>query len=279
MIPTVLSLLTSALGATVPTQVAHNQHLATLSSQQSIYKNAVGKSYTHARELADFEMSLHERTLRRAQQLHYETVSYELDIARREVARDVWSQKNEMIQTLMVINTVMVISIYSLLVQGYQFSDGDDNSSEGASSSLSLSLAFTCLCSLSVACHVLSIFVAFKLNSRTIQFQMHNPNTKYRPCGRVHLGFDDFFSCHGATLETLAFYLFYLGTSLSLITSAIFIWVVLLGRNNNNNNDTSASGASVSSVMLGNLLSVGIVNTIVAIVGVVASVVVYFLWK
>ena len=275
MFGTALTLLTSALCAVVPTQVAHNQHLATLQSQQSIHKNAVGKSYTHARELADFEMSLHDRTLRRAQQLHYETVSYELDIARREVARDVWSQKNEMVQTLMVINTVMVISIYSLLVQGYQFSNGDSSSSSGGSSVLVVVLsegytfAFTCLCSLSVACHVLSIFVAFKLNSRTIQFQMHNPKTKYRPCGRVHLDFDDFFSCHGATLERLAFYLFYLGTSLSLITSAIFIWTVLLGRASDNNNSS----------LIGKLLSVGIVNTIVAVVGVVASVVVYFLWK
>ena len=259
----------SILGATVPTQVAHNQHVATLQTQRDIHGSAFDRSLSQSHELADFELGLHDRTLRRAQRLHYETVSYELDIARREVARDIWSQKNNLIQTLMVINTVMVISIYSLLIQGYQFPNPTLVLTE------SHTFAFTSVCSLSIACHILSIFVAFKLNSRTIQFQMHNPKTRYRPCGKTHLDFNDFFECHGAAIERLAFYLFYLGTSLSLITSAIFIWNLDLGVPPSSSSSSSAT--TLYSSYFGDA-GLTLVNALVAVIGVVASVVMYFMW-
>lgn len=253
----------SLLGATVPAQVAHNQHLATMQTQGQMHQRAMAAAVAQSHELAEFDAQLHDRAVRRAQRLHYETVAYELDIARREVARDIWSQKNNLVQTLMVVNTVMVISIYSLLIQGYEAPNAGVLTE-------SHTAAFTILCSLAVGAHILSVFVAFKLNSRTIQFQMHNPRTRYRPCGKTHLDFDDFFRCHGAAIESLAFYLFYVGTSLSLISSGMFIWMIDLGMSDANNNDSSGSAGH------GDL---SVVNAIVAILGVVASVLVYFLWK
>ena len=243
-----LATAVAAVASAFPVEISHAHHGATIATQREIHRQAIGRLLAHAHELAGLAVSLHDRTLQRNQTLHYETVSYELDIARREVARDIWSQKNHLIQTLMVINTVMVISIYSLLVQGYAPAGPDLLEAHNT--------AYTVMCCFAVACHVASVYVAFKLNARAIQFQMHNPTARYRPCGLAHVDFGSFFDCHCAAMESFAFHLFYLGTSCSLVTCVLFVVIVDIGRSQRN-------------------AAIPAATAVVACAGVVASVVLY----
>jgi hypothetical protein len=222
-------MLAGALSTIVQLEAPDRLHAASMQSNSAMHRQAVGRAVLHAQEAAELDRSLHERASRRAATIFSETRSYEAELERREIARDRLQQKNNVIQTLMLVNTVMIISIYSLLVQGYATASHPDWLREGHT------LAFTILCSLSVVSHLASVFLAFKLNARTIQFQMHNPKARYRPCGQRHDTFNDFFSCHCGLMERVSVLLFGVGASLALATCACFVWTVDLGRGGNRN--------------------------------------------
>lgn len=255
-----LNLVGAIAGAVVPVELAQSQHGATMASSSAMHRQSVGRSVLQAQETAELERSLHERSIRRAQRIHYETVSYELDIARREVDRDILQQKNNVIQTLMVVNTVMIISIYSLLVQGYM------QPSPGVLVEAH-TLLYTILCGLSVISHVASVYVAFKLNSRSIQFQMHNPQVHYKPCGNTHIDFTSFYECHCASMESFSLVLFYAGATLALATCACFVWIVDIG-SSSSGGGTSGSGSKNDRA--------SIACVIVAAAGIASSVFLYY---
>jgi hypothetical protein len=161
------------------------------------------------------EAVLQQRRHATAKELHYRSMSHGIEIARREAARDVWSQKNQLIQTLMMIDTVLFSCAFSLAVEGWT----------PPATSPTLNLLNSVVTSASLGVLFLSIWLTVKLQARMARYDVHHPRLRY-VCGHAHLAFNDYFQCHCARLELVAFGAFYVGTMLTVAAAAVFMTAV-----------------------------------------------------
>jgi hypothetical protein len=163
-------------------------------------------------EQQKLEKALHRRQQALLKELHFREMSHAIEVARREALRDLWSQKNQLIQTLMVIDTVMFSCAFSLAVEA--------TAPDATNMALLRIYSATTSCALGLL--FLSIWLAVKLQARMASYDMHRPRLVYR-CGQRHIDFPAFFECHGARLEVAAFGTFWVGTIVTVAASALYV--------------------------------------------------------
>eukprot|EP00672_Neobodo_designis_P015899 CAMPEP_0174835528 /NCGR_PEP_ID=MMETSP1114-20130205/5455_1 /TAXON_ID=312471 /ORGANISM="Neobodo designis, Strain CCAP 1951/1" /LENGTH=240 /DNA_ID=CAMNT_0016069479 /DNA_START=28 /DNA_END=747 /DNA_ORIENTATION=+ len=164
-----------------------------------------------------FEAALHRRRMALSKELHLNEMTHATAVARREAVRDVWSQKNQLIQTLMVVDTVMFACAFSLAVEATAPETTDPVTLRCYSGATAVSLGFL----------FVSIWLALKLQARMSAYDMHRQDRQYG-CGRKHSEFPEFFECHCERLEMGTFVTFWLGTVATVASGALYVTSVLL---------------------------------------------------
>ena len=206
-----LGTVVSAAAAVLPVMQSQEQHRQAIQLNNDLhYKSIVQAEMLHQEEIQLAEI-LHHRGQTLSRELHYGQMSLETDIARREATRDIWTQRNQFIQTLMVVDTLMFSCAFAVAVEGdpptntpkwilrvYAFSLGS-----------SLSLLFV------------SIWFSLKLQARMAQYNIHKPSLVYR-CGKRHVHFNDYYQCDCGSIARGAFVCFSVGTAFTIMDACIF---------------------------------------------------------
>ena len=132
-------------------------------------------------------------------------MSHDYEIARREGERDAWSQRSQLLQTLMVVDTLMFSSAYALLVQG----------DPPANTPLWVVRCYAAGLGAALALLSGSVWCCLKLQARLSHYDIHRPDVLY-VCGRNHRTFQEYYLCHCRMLSRGLLLLFYTGTALTL---------------------------------------------------------------
>ena len=183
----------------------------------ALQDRALQQQHRNFVEQQRFEGALHRRRMALNKELHRSEMSHAAAVARREAVRDVWSQKNQLIQTLMVVDTVMFACAFSLAVEATAPATTGVITLRSYSGATAVALGFL----------FISIWLALKLQARMSAYDMHRPDRAYA-CGSRHPEFADFFGCHCARLELAAFVTFWLGTAATIASGALYVACVLL---------------------------------------------------
>lgn len=158
----------------------------------------------------DLESALHRRQRQLVKELYYRDMAHAIDVARREALRDVWSQKNQLHQTLMIINAVMFSCAFSLSAEA--------TAAQGTP--IGLLQCYSATCALALGLLSVSVLLTIKLQARMARYNMTSQRHKYT-CGGTHPTFDAFFACHCRGLERGAFGSFYVGTMCTVASAAL----------------------------------------------------------
>jgi hypothetical protein len=164
------------------------------------------------REEQSLEAALHHRAMSLGRELHYGEMSHAITIARREAVRDVLSQKNQLLQTLMIVDTLMFSCAAAV------FCEGDIP----AATNVWVVRLYALTLGAAMSLLFVSIWFCMKLQTRMAHFDLHHPTLVYS-CGRSHLHFNDYFACHCRLLEATAFSTFYFGTIATMVAGAVFV--------------------------------------------------------
>jgi hypothetical protein len=98
------------------------------------------------------------------------------------------------------------------------FCEGDIN--QDAHVALARFYAFTL--GTAMAALVVSVWLSMLLQSRMARYDMHHPKQRYS-CGRTHIHFNDFYSCHCRALQSASFGTFVAGTACTLTAGGIYL--------------------------------------------------------
>lgn len=214
----------AAAAATVaPLWQAQHQHEEAFVLNNTLHHQAIELADLHHRQETKFSKILHKRSCALERELHYRQMSHDLDIARREAIRDVWSQRNQMTQTLMVVDTLMFACAFAITVQG----------DPPETTPLWLVRLYAVSLSSSLSFLFASIWFSLKVQTRMAHYDMHRPHLVYS-CGTTHLHFNEYYECHCQSLSRYAFVAFYVGTAATIADAAIFAVTKLMWEYNNN---------------------------------------------
>ena len=211
-----------AASVVAPMWQAQSQHSEAIHLGNELHAKSLELQEEQHREAQKFEHILHKHSQSLEKELHYGQMSHDMEIARREGTRDVWSQRNQLIQTLMVVDTLMFACAFAIVVQG----DPPPNTETWLIRLYSLSLGT------SLAFLFVSIWLSLKLQTRMAHYDMHRPSIVYC-CGSMHLHFNDYYRCHCQRLSQLAFVCYYIGTAATISDAAIFAFTKLYWEYNN----------------------------------------------
>jgi hypothetical protein len=206
-----MELITTAATTVLPLWQQKRQHDESLRISNTLHKEAIDLNQKfHKEEMEQNEM-LFSKDCALERELHYGQMSHDFDIARKEGVRDAWSQQSQLIQTLMIVDTLMFSSAYALLVQG----DPPSNSP------LWLLRLYAAMLGLSMMLLFSSVWCSLKLQTRLSHYNIHRQDVVY-VCGKQHRYFSDYFSCHCKAVARISFVCFYLGTATTLSSAALY---------------------------------------------------------
>lgn len=122
-----------------------------------------------------------------------------------------WGQRNQKIQTLMIVDTLMLGLSVAIMVEGQL----------PLSTYVPLVIAFSFFLSCSFIFLLISVWFAMRMQARMTQYNIQNDRQRY-VCGGRHFTFADYFNCHCQLLGKLAALFFYAGSA-SLILASIIL--------------------------------------------------------
>lgn len=209
-----MAVVGAAVSLLAPMWQEHSQHSEHMKLLYKMHTEAMRLNEEHFLEEQQLQNVLHRKELALERELHSWQLLHDNDIAKREAIRDVWSQKNQHIQTLMTIDTLMFSCAYAIIVQG-----------DMAFESSAWLLRCNAVCQgISTSSLFISIWFCLNAQLRMSQYNIHHPGTVYHPCGKQHHRFLDFFRCHCAHVQRYAFITFYLGTAATVGNAAFFAY-------------------------------------------------------
>ena len=153
----------------------------------------------------------HEQTIR--WQLYATQREFAVDMARREALRDVWQQRNELTQTMLIVSTLLFGCTYTTLVDGVPTLPPKTDSAT--------LIAFSTFVSSSLFILLLCIVMLVTLYRRITQYHIHRPLHRYPGCNLIHKDFNSYYSCHCQGLNDKALVCFYVGSATSYVGCAL----------------------------------------------------------
>jgi len=197
----------------LPMWQEHTMHLEQLKQANELHSQAIFQAEKHFQQGLKLDCVLHKREMSLARELHYAQMAHDMEIARRESIRDVWSQRNQLAQTLMVVDTLMFGCAFSILVEGVLPDTTPSEVTQIYAVVLALSLGFL----------FVSIWFSLNLQARMGKYDMHQPFLKYT-CGQTHKNFNQYFDCHCKKISQHALWTFYTGTVLCIVSGSILFF-------------------------------------------------------
>jgi hypothetical protein len=208
----------AAVAASVaPLWQAETQHVEAVRLQNELHRQAIEQARQLHKESMELNDALFREECKLDKELHLRQVVHDYDIARREGIRDTWSQRNQLVQTLMIVDTVVFSGGYSMLIQESPASDAP----------MVLVELYVGLLGAGLSLLFASLWFSLKLQTRLAQFDIYHQDTVY-VCGKRHRQFADYYECHGAQLTRLAFYSFYIGTVSVMASAAVITFIQLV---------------------------------------------------
>lgn len=181
----------------------------------------------HEREIAQLKAQLQESEQRKAQQhqqsmrwrgvYHLQNTFYRVDIARRDAVRDAIRHKSSTTHSFMVVSSILIGCLFAII---YQFQPPEKVSDTG----LVILMVFM---GLALTILVASVRVALSLQSTLGSYQVHRPLHHYKPCNKVHTGFNDFNACHCESKEKWSSWLMLWGAIFTLASGAVYQYLIL----------------------------------------------------
>jgi hypothetical protein len=203
--------IVSAATTVLPLWQQKRQHEESLRISNALHKEAIDLNQRFHKEEMEQNERLFSKDCALERELHYGQMSHDFDIARKEGVRDAWSQQSQLIQTLMIVDTLMFASAYALLVQG----DPPDTTPLWLLRLYAVALGFSMMFLFA------SVWCSLKLQTRLSHYNMHRQDVVY-VCGGQHRYFSDYFNCHCKAVAKVAFVCFYLGTATTLSSAALY---------------------------------------------------------
>eukprot|EP01083_Nonionella_stella_P092912 260239_1 len=186
-----MSWLFGAVTAALPVMQSSNQHQESIAQSSGLHRQAIEQAAWH----------------------HKQAMSHDTELARRESLRDIWGQKNQKTQTLMIVDTLMFGCGFALVVEGIP----PENTSSGVlvlfAASLALALGFL----------FLSVWFSMLLQNRMTKYVISDQDELY-VCGDTHPTFRSYYRCHCATIAGSASFFFYIGTGALMFTASVLLW-------------------------------------------------------
>lgn len=177
----------------------HRHEQTVTSSLRSEEMRQGAKQHTEAQEQ---EAQLHCEASSADLARHNEAMELKRKLARREAARDVWSQQSQYTQTLILIDALMFGCAFATFSQGIV----------PPTTALWLQYIISLTISSGVSISLLSMVMCMKVQSLMNAYRVGQPYT----CGKRHYNFDDFFDCHCKRARETALVLFYVGAVCTL---------------------------------------------------------------
>ena len=188
----------------LPAFQARRQHMLGMEFLSVSSNAAVEQSQLFHRQGLE-QLSNHYKTEYTANTQQFtESMQFSLNFARKETVRDAWLQRNSLIQTFLVICSLMFAAAFENITQA---TIPKTSSWMVYVHSLVLAAALLALS--------LSIILCLKIQERLGNYCLHDPSIVYT-CGGRHIHFNDYFSCHCGTLKRMVTFLFYVGSLLVL---------------------------------------------------------------
>eukprot|EP00808_Paulinella_micropora_P000144 g45097.t1 len=142
----------------------------------------------------------HTRSIAQAHAHNKQQIHRDTELARRESLRDIWGQRNQKLQTLMIVDTLLFGCSFAVLVEGFPPYGTHDF----------LLYAFVMINALTIGALFLSVWFCMKLQTRMTMYHIDDQFQAYS-CGRFHRDFDSYYRCHCASLEVVSTTLYFFG--------------------------------------------------------------------
>jgi hypothetical protein len=202
---------------------------------QSFVQHQQGVEVTkalHRKSMAQ-ALRLHEANLRLDKEHHLQEQNLKLELlqqqssrdqlyAQREGIRDAWGQRNQLTQSMVVVNTLVFGSSFATLVSG---------AVPQSAATWIVDFYFGALCA-SLLLLFLSTILFLKTQSVCAGYEIKPKSYRHCYCGVTHNDFNSFFTAHCATMEAGSRLLFYGGTTCTILSAAV-LWISKVSINAN----------------------------------------------
>lgn len=171
--------------------------------------------HSHELHLQQMDLSVrqHEEAIELAKTQCDVQMGMEMKSAFRENLRDVWDQKSNRAQTLMVIDTLMFACGFGVILEG----------TLPVATPQPLVMLYAISAGTALSASFLSLWFVMNVMQRMNFFDLYNPQRMYY-CGKTHSSFEGYYHCHCKFLSTWASRCFYLGTCCLMVTAGILMY-------------------------------------------------------
>jgi Na+-transporting methylmalonyl-CoA/oxaloacetate decarboxylase gamma subunit len=222
------------MDAVTGTLFSESQHRSSTEYDIGLHEREIAQLKAQLEESERFKTRLHQQSLRWMGVYHLQNTYYKVDIARRDAVRDAIRHKSSTTHSFMVVSSILIGCLFAII---YQFQPPELVSDTG----LTILMIFM---GLALVILVASVRVSLSLQSTLGSYHVHRPLHHYKPCNKVHSGFNDFNTCHCESKEKWSSWLMLLGAMFTLASGAIYQYLILTEPKLELHVTTSATGTS-----------------------------------
>ncbi len=204
--------LSAAASLFLPAVQAHWHHQEEQSTNALFRRREIEQAKKHHAEKMTLNARQYRELATMTRSLHAEHMTLMHELARRETARDVWLQRFSVNDTMIVMSGLMFGCASMNLGQG----------TFGPSLSPAMVTLHGVSLGLAVLCLGVSVWVCFVVQVRLGDFGLTDTSVVYS-CGRTHLHFNEFFSCHCEHLRQVAKVGFIAGSLMVLVSALVLL--------------------------------------------------------
>lgn len=155
----------------------------------------------------------HQEQLRQADLHHDQAMRLDIELARRDILQEMRDQKADKLETLLVLDTLMLGCSFGIVVEGMC----------PRNTWPWFLIIFAITLSLSISMFFVSIWFVMKTQSRISRYNIMNPSHSYS-CGKMHPTFHSFFNCHCDVLHRAAVFTYYAGVVFVILTGSMLFF-------------------------------------------------------
>jgi hypothetical protein len=167
-------------------------------------------------------LELHLQQLQQELRHHRQAMRIDVEAARRENLRDVWSQKSRKADTLVITTTLMFGAFFGLVTEGIM---------EQATASF-LVISYSGSLGLAFAALFVCMLFTMRYQARMADYNIYDEKQIYI-CGDSHLNFEEYYACHCSVFARVANHSFLVGTAALILAASVLSWSRFVDRFDN----------------------------------------------
>jgi hypothetical protein len=200
----------AVIGSALQQIHSRSLHDAQLEQTKLLYQHEMQQTMEHHERELSMKAEFHKAEMLTTRQLHAAAMKVLHDIARREENRDLYTQRTQFAQTLLIVESLLLACNFSTLLDG-NFIIND----------AALTTVYSSLLSASLGLMLGAILACFKLQSALAGFRFKDRFARYRPCGKKHTEFSEYFACHCLYFQNFSWNCCTSGTVLGLAAASL----------------------------------------------------------